>query len=71
MLIITERGLRDFDAWSDGKDRQQRLMELENESKIDLSEIEKYIEELYPEGTDETMLNDFLWFDLDDAFQSI
>lgn len=71
MLIITDSDLRSFEAWSGGADTLNRLIYLEDEGKIDLSEVEDYINELYPEGIEDITLNDFLWFDMDDEFQNI
>lgn len=71
MLIITDSDLRSFEAWSGGRDRLERLVELENDGKINLAEIEYYIEECFPEGLTETNLNDFLWFEMDEVFQTI
>jgi len=50
--------LRDFKALSGAKDTQETIL---NEGKGE--EFDSLIEELYPDGIDETQLNDLLWFD--------
>lgn len=60
MKITSEISLRDFEGWSGSVDT---LNALTDEQKDDLEAI---LEELYPDGMDETSLNDLLWFE-DDA----
>lgn len=57
MKIYTEKSLREFDFWSGAKDTVKYLTDKE------LDFIESQLEELYPEGMDETDVNDFFWFD--------
>ena len=59
-MIVTNDNLtlRDFKAWSGAKDTQETIL---NEGKGE--EFDSLIEELYPDGIDETQLNDLLWFD--------
>jgi hypothetical protein len=59
-MIVTNDNLtlRDFKAWSGAKDTQETIL---NESKGE--EFDSLIEELYPDGIEETHLNDLLWFD--------
>ena len=59
MTIRTEQNLRHFEFWSGAKDTAKYLT-LE-----ELDTIETMLEELYPEGMDETEVNDFFWFDDD------
>lgn len=59
MKMATEKSLRDFQFWSGAKDRAEKL------SGSQLDEIEEQLEELYPEGMDETQINDLFWFDFD------
>jgi hypothetical protein len=49
--------LREFKAWSGAKDTQKTIL---NEGKGE--EFDSLIEELYPDGIEETQLNDLLWF---------
>lgn len=57
MKIIEETSLENFKAWSGGKDTLDVL------SHEDCENLERYIEELYPEGATDTEVNDFLWFE--------
>ena len=59
MKIYTETSLRNFEFWSGGADTANYLTEDE------LDTIETILEDLYPEGMDETDINDFFWFDDD------
>lgn len=59
MKITSEISLRNFEGWSGAVDT---LNTLTDEQK---SEIETVLEELYPDGMDETNLNDILRFEND------
>lgn len=59
MKIYTEKSLRDFDFWSGARDTVKYLTPGE------LDKIESILEECYPEGMDETAINDFFWFEED------
>ena len=58
--------LRDFKAWSGAVDTQETIL---NEGKGE--EFDSLIEELYPDGIEETQLNDLLWFDDDLIFEML
>ena len=58
--------LRDFNAWSGAKDTKETII---NEGKID--EFDALIEELYPDGIDETSLNDLLWFETEWLYENL
>lgn len=58
MKITYELDLHTFEAWSGGVDTLDRVID---EGKV--AELEAALEELYPEGMDETQLNDILWFE--------
>jgi len=58
--------LKDFNAWSGAKDTKETII---NEGKVD--EFDALIEELYPDGIDETHLNDLLWFEEDWLFEML
>ena len=66
MKIFIEQGIADFEAWSGAKETQQRIID---ENKED--EFDQLIEELYPDGIDETQLNDILWFEEDWIFENL
>lgn len=59
MKIYEEKSLRDFEFWSGAKDTVKYLT-LE-----ELDTIESILEDTYPEGMEDTEINDFFWFDDD------
>lgn len=65
MKVTKKLSLSNFDFWGGAKDRAQMLT-------IDeLNEIEQQLEDVYPEGMDETQINDIFWFDFDWVAQMI
>lgn len=58
MLIKKEYDFSQFEPWSGAVDTWKRL---EDAGKLD--ELEWLLEDIYPDGIDETALNDLLWFD--------
>lgn len=56
MKIITTK----YTPWSGAIDTYNTIEEADK-----LEEFESLIDELYPEGIEETQLNDILWFDDD------
>ena len=66
MKIFTEQSISDFKAWSGAVDTQNKIIEADKENDFD-----SYIEDLYPDGIDETALNDMLWFDGDQILQDL
>lgn len=59
MIITVNESLRNFEFWSGARSRAEVL------TAEQLDEVEAYLEELYPEGMDETAINDFFWFEED------
>jgi hypothetical protein len=59
MKIYTEESLRNFEFWSGAKYTVEHLTDEE------LDQIEAMLEDLYPDGMDETDINDFFWFEDD------
>lgn len=57
MKIHSEKSLFDFEFWSGASDFAAKLTRSEMET------IEGILEDLYPEGIDETALNDLFWHD--------
>lgn len=58
MLVYTEISLHSFASWSEATTTKQNIIN------AGLGEdFDTLIEDLYPEGIDETLLNDILWFD--------
>jgi hypothetical protein len=66
MKLHSEVELRYFDAWSGAKDTKNRILE----ARLD-KEFDALIEEIYPDGIDETQLNDILWFESDWVYESL
>lgn len=59
MKIYEETNLRNFEFWSGGADTAKYLT-LE-----ELDTIEAILEDIYPEGVEETTINDIFWFEDD------
>lgn len=59
MKIYSEMSLTDFEFWSGAKDTANYLTYKELET------IEYLLEDMYPDGIDETTLNDIFWFEND------
>lgn len=58
--------LSEFKPWSGAEATWDKIM---NADKFD--ELDAYIEEMYPDGIDETDLNDLLWFDGDSVLEAL
>lgn len=59
MKIYKEESLQSFEFWSTAKDNAK---ELTNDQ---LDTVENILSDLYPDGMDETELNDFFRFEFD------
>ena len=59
MRIQTEQNLTAFNFWSGAKDNASYLTYTE------LNELESVLDDIYPEGMDETQLNDLFWFEFE------
>lgn len=59
MKIVSEMPLRDFRFWSGAKDTAAEL------SVEQLDQVERVLEELYPDGMTDTQINDIFWFERD------
>ena len=59
MKIYCEKSLKNFEFWSGAICRAEKLTGSE------LTQIESILEELYPDGIDETTVNDIFWFEED------
>lgn len=62
MKIITNR----FQPWAGATDTYETIIENNY-----LSAFEDMIEELYPDGIEETTLNDLLWFEPEFIFENL
>ena len=60
MRVQTEITLKNFNAWSGAKDTKETIIDAGM-----AEEFDSLIEDIYPDGIDETRLNDILWFDAD------
>lgn len=67
MKIYTEQSLADFKFWSGAETTAQRIWEEQGSEGFD--QLEAILEDLYPDGIDETDLNDLLWFDADTVYE--
>ena len=59
MKIYTEKSLQNFEFWSGAKANAETL------TSEQLDTVEAILEEIYPEGMDETQVNDIFRFDFD------
>lgn len=59
MKIYAETNLHNFEFWSGAKDTVKYLTWEEMDT------IESILEDLYPDGVDETTINDIFWFEED------
>ena len=67
MKIYTEQSLANFKFWSGAETTAQRIWEEQGSEGFD--QLEAILEDLYPDGIDETDLNDLLWFDADTVYE--
>ena len=66
MKVYQEISIRDFEAWSGAVATKDLIIKNNKEDEFDA-----LIEELYPDGIDETQLNDILWFDDEWVLESL
>lgn len=64
MKIYMEKTLADFEFWSGAVDTANKIDELDK-----WDELETILEDMYPDGINETELNDLLWFDSETVFE--
>lgn len=57
MLITQDTKLKDFKFWCGGKEKASLL------TRQELNDLESHFDELYPNGIDDTTLNDYFWYD--------
>ena len=67
MKIINEINLQDFEFWGYAKATAKRIDEELGASGWDL--LDAILTDAYPEGIDETELNDILAFEYNDVFE--
>lgn len=66
MKLYRELDLTRFEAWSGAVDTYNRIY---NEDK--LNDLEFLLSDLYPDGIEETQLNDLLWFESEWLFECL
>ena len=66
MKVYQEISIRDFEAGSGAVVTKDLIIKNNKEDEFDA-----LIEELYPDGIDETQLNDILWFDDEWVLESL
>lgn len=66
MKIFSEVSISNFQSWSGAKDTQNTIIENNRENEFDA-----LIEDLYPDGLEETQLNDILWFEPEWCFEML
>ena len=66
MKTFNETTLQDFNTWSGATETKETIL---NANKG--AEFDNLIEELYPDGINETQLNDILWFESDWVFENL
>ena len=66
MLIVEERALSEFKAWSGAVETKEKIIKAGLEE-----EFERLINDCYPEGITSTQLNDILWFDSEWVYESL
>ena len=59
MKIYKEMSADNFEFWSGARDTVKELTEDQ------LSEVWEMLEEMYPDGAEDTAINDFFWFEED------
>ena len=67
MKIYKDESLRGFEFWSGAETTAQRIWEEQGSEGFD--QLEAILEDLYPDGIDETDLNDLLWFDAETVYE--
>lgn len=67
MKIYKEESLSNFEWWSGAVATADRIWEEQGSEGFD--QLEAILEDLYPDGIDETDLNDLLWFDADTVYE--
>ena len=63
MKVVNETSAKDFDFWSGAKNTYDNLVKLYQAGYDVWDYIDSYFEMEYPDGIDETELNDLFWFE--------
>lgn len=65
MKIYYEDSIQNFEFWEDAEEHAEMLTESE------LDQFEDFVNEAYPEGIEDTALNDWMWFDFESVCDAI
>ena len=66
MKLYKEFDLNEFEAWSGATDTKEIIIK---NNKVDTFNM--LVDDIFPNGTDETGMNDFLWFDNEFIFETL
>lgn len=66
MRIYKDFDANEFEAWAGAVDTLDRILD---EGKGE--ELEQLLDEIFPDGAEETEVNDLLWFEPDYVFESL
>ena len=66
MKITKEINLENFEAWSGARDTLDAIIKAGK-----AQDMEAIIEDIYPDGIDETSLNDWLRFDAEQIYEML
>ena len=67
MKIYKEESLSNFEWWGGAVSTAQRIWDERGSEGFE--QLETVLEDLYPDGIDETALNDLLWFETDTVYE--
>ena len=67
MKIYKEESLCNFEWWGGAVATAEPIWEKRGEE--GWGELETILEDVYPDGIDETALNDLLWFEVDTVYE--
>ena len=59
MKVYYETSIQEFEFWGEAENHANMLTESE------LDQFEDFVNEAYPEGIEDTQLNDWMWFDFE------
>ena len=65
MKIYYEDSIQNFKFWDEAKSHAEMLTESE------LDQFEDFVNEAYPDGIEDTELNDWMWFDFESVCDAI
>ena len=66
MKVYKDMSITDFDAWCGAVSTKDKIVEAGKEKAFD-----ELIEDVFPDGIDETKLNDILWFESEWVYEAV